>query len=470
MENRLLTIDEFHRSGGEWIGQFNGKPFSVITLDSREIKPDGVFFALQGEKTNGHLFIPKAISAGASVIVYSDPAYDREFSGTDSLGIRTENVIDFMQDLANRVVKKIRIPILAITGSNGKTTSKEMVSEVLNSTYRVHKTNRNLNNHLGVPLTIFDLSKDHEFMVLEMGMNHAGEIARLCEIGTPNAGLITNIGTAHIEFFNTQENIAKAKTELFDYLRKHHGFLFVNADDPFLLKRLTGNNNTKSVFYGIKNREASVKASDVGLGENNAYRFNWKDVRTGKKGSVQLGVPGLHNVLNALGAIAVGLKYEIDPARINQALAGYHPNDKRMQFKKAGNIDLLIDCYNANPDSMRAGLTTLNEIQTSGRKIAVLGDMFELGTHSDAMHRSIGKFILAQKLDGIITVGTNSKHISDELKTYQSTLGVHHFETRENVMGWLESTLKSGDLVYLKASRGMKLEAISDFLIETYNR
>lgn len=470
MENRLLTIDEFHRSGGEWMGLYNGRPFTGVTIDSREIKPDAVFFALAGEKTDGHLFISKAIVAGASVIIYSDPAYDREFIGTETLGIRTENVIDFMQDLATRVVKKIKIPILAITGSNGKTTTKEMVSAVLSTKYNVHKTKRNLNNHLGVPLTIFDLEKDHDFLVLEMGMNHAGEIARLCEIGTPTAGLISNIGTAHIEFFGSQENIAKAKTELFDYLRKHQGFLFVNADDPFLLKRLTGNNNTMSVFYGIKNREASVKASDVGLGENNAYKFNWKDSRSGKKGFVQLSIPGSHNVLNALGALAVGLKYDVDPEAMSKALGAYHPDDKRMQFKKAGEIELLIDCYNANPDSMRAGLTALNEINISGKKIAVLGDMFELGTHTDAMHKSIGKFILSLKLDGIITVGTHSRLISDELKTYQTKLGVHHFETRENAMGWLESTVKPGDLVFLKASRGMKLETISDFLIETFSR
>jgi len=468
MAVKLLTIDEFYRTGGDWTGTFCGRPIQKVTLDSRDCGPDSVFFALPGTQTDGHQYISKAIKAGASVIVYSDAAFDREFIGTETLGIRTDDVVSYMQDLAARVVRKVKIPVLALTGSNGKTTTKEMISAVLETGFRVHKTNRNLNNHLGVPLTIFDLTADHEFLVLEMGMNHAGEIARLCEVGMPTSGLITNVGTAHIEFLGSQENIAKAKTELFDYLRRNNGFLYVNADDPFLLKRLTGNNNAMSVFYGIKNREAKVKAYDVQLGQNNAYQFNWKDVRTGKTGSVQLSIPGMHNVLNALAAIAAGLKNDISPEAIDRALSGFKPADKRMELAKAGKIDLLIDCYNANPDSMKAGLSAFNEFRSEGRKIAVLGDMFELGSHSEAMHRSVGKAILPLKFDGILTVGQSSRHLSDELKKYVCELGVHHFETRENVMGWLDSTLKPGDMVYLKASRGMKLETISDFLTETF--
>lgn len=467
-EGRLLKIDDFHRTGGEWKNQFHPQPLTTSVIDSREVIPGSVFFAFKGEKTDGHQYIPKAIEAGAAIVVYSDPASDRQFLGSDCLGIRTDSVLTYLQDLASRVVRRSKIPVVAITGSNGKTTSKELVTAVLSTRFRVHCNYKNLNNHLGVPLTILGLNSDHEVLVLEMGMNHAGEIARLCEIADPTHGLITNIGTAHIENLGSQEGIARAKGELFVHLVNRKGFSYINADDPFLLKLMAGK-PAQSLFFGITNKEASVRARDLILTPENTWSFSWVDQKSRKSGQVNLNIPGKHMVMNALSAVAVGLKFGIKPEDISSALGAAAPQDKRMQLVRAGNRQLLIDCYNANPDSMKAGLQAFQELIATGKKIVVLGDMFELGHLSDQLHDDVGVFLKTLSFDGVITVGKQSARIGAQLKKYPASLGVHHFETREQVMGWLESTLKPGDAIYLKASRGMKLEQISDFLIEIYS-
>ncbi|NUQ81319.1 MAG: UDP-N-acetylmuramoyl-tripeptide--D-alanyl-D-alanine ligase [Bacteroidetes bacterium] len=466
-EGRLLKIDDFHRTGGEWKNQFRPQTLTTSVIDSREVVPGSVFFAFRGEKTDGHQFIPKAIESGAAIVVYSDPASDRQFLGSDCLGIRTDQVLNYLQDLAARVVRRSKIPVIAITGSNGKTTTKDLVSAVLSSKFKVHRNYKNLNNHLGVPLTILGLNAEHEILVLEMGMNHAGEIARLCEIADPTHGLITNIGTAHIENLGTQEGIARAKGELFVHLTNRKGFAFINADDPFLLKLMAGR-TAQSLFFGINNKEASVRARDLVLTPENTWSFSWVDQKSRKSGQVNLQIPGRHMVMNALAAVAVGIKFGIRPEDISSSLNGAAAQDKRMQLVRVGDRQLLIDCYNANPDSMKAGLQSFQELMAPGRKIVVLGDMYELGHLSDHLHDEVGSFLKTLAFDGVITVGKQSARIGAMLKKYPASLGVHHFETREQVMGWLESTLKPGDAVYLKASRGMKLEQISDFLIETY--
>lgn len=462
MKSKLITIDELYRSGGDWIGQAPTSPIELVTIDSRKCIPNSMFFALKGNNSDGQEFIPKALESGASIVVYSDSKYDSLFVKTGKLGIRVPDPILYMHDLAKRVIRKVEFPVLAITGSNGKTTTKEMIAAVLSNKFTVHKTNKNLNNHLGVPLTIFELERRHNFFVVEMGMNHAGEIWTLCEIAMPNSGLITNIGTAHIEYFGTQEKIAEAKGELFSYLRKNKGFLFVNADDPFLLKQLK--KTTSASFYGIKNGEASVRATHLKADEFSRYSFRWIDEKSQKSGSVKLKLPGIHHVHNALSAVAVGIRHGINPQLISETLSEFYAQENRMDMKTIGDITIISDCYNANPDSMKAGLKALSDMNKSHRKIAVLGDMFELGELSQHLHKEMGEYINTLHLDGVITIGKESKHIHKAISESSEVKEKLHFLKKEDAITWLDKNIHQEDIIYIKASRGMKLEAVTQFL------
>lgn len=460
MANNVLTIDDLYRCGGDWTGQPPIEPIDWVTIDSRTCTPNSVFFALKGSNGDGHTFIESAVAKGATVVVYSDASYDQFFRENQKLGIRVSDPILYMHDLAKRVMRKIDYQVLAITGSNGKTTTKEMISDVLSNKYTVHKTSKNLNNHLGVPLTIFELEKQHNFFVVEMGMNHAGEIWTLCEIAMPNAGLITNIGTAHIEFFGSQDKIAEAKGELFSYLRKKKGFLFVNADDPYLLKQLK--KSSSASFFGISNSEASVKASNLEPDELSRYSFNWIDEKSNKSGTIKLSVPGLHNVYNALSAIAVGLRYGIAPNTISESLSLYSAQENRMEMKSLHGITIISDCYNANADSMKAGLKTLNDIKGEKRKIAVLGDMYELGDMSQKFHREVGVYLNQLNIDVLISIGEFTQFLNEAVVI--SSTQKFHFSKKEDAIKWLDENIHSNDVVYIKASRGMKLEAVTKFL------
>lgn len=460
MASKVLTIDDLYRCGGDWTGQPPIEPIDWVTIDSRTCTPNSVFFALKGANSDGHDHIEAAIEKGATVVVYSDSAYDKLFRESYKLGIRVSDPILYMHDLAKRVMRKIEFQVLAITGSNGKTTTKEMVSAVLSNKYVVHKTKKNLNNHLGVPLTIFELEKQHNFFVVEMGMNHAGEIWTLCEIAMPNAGLITNIGTAHIEFFGSQDKIAEAKGELFSYLRKKKGFLFVNADDPYLLKQLK--KSSSASFYGISNSEASVKAFNLVPDELSRYAFNWIDEKSGKTGSIALGIPGLHNVYNALSAVAVGLRYGITPNIISESLSQFSAQENRMDMKTINGVTIISDCYNANTDSMKAGLKTLNDMKGEKRKIAVLGDMYELGEMTQHLHRDAGIYANQLNIDMLITIGEHTQFLNEAVNA--DTITKQHFRLKEDAIKWLDENIRKNDVIYVKASRGMKLEAVTKFL------
>lgn len=460
MASKVLTLDDFYRSGGDWFGNPPIEPIESVTIDSRHCSNNSVFFALKGINQDGHDFILTALEKGATVIVYSKPEYDSVFKEKNRLGIRVADPLNYIQDLAKRVMRKIDFQVLGITGSNGKTTTKEMVAHVLSNKYHVHKTTGNMNNHLGVPLTIFDLDKSHNFFIVEMGMNHAGEIWTLCEIAMPNAGLITNVGTAHIEFFGTQDKIADAKGELFSYLRKKKGFLFVNADDPYLLKQIK--KTSSASFYGISNSEASVKAFNITADDVSCFTFQWIDEKSGKTGTVKLQIPGLHQVYNALSAVAVGLRYGIQPNTICESLNSFKAHSNRMEIKKINNLTIVSDCYNANSDSMKAGLKTLSEMKTNRRKVSVLGDMFELGELSPSLHKEIGQLINQLNIDVVITIGEQTRFLNEAIK--EKNINKFHFLTVDEALKWLDNNTKKDDIIYIKASRGMKLEHITQYL------
>jgi UDP-N-acetylmuramoyl-tripeptide--D-alanyl-D-alanine ligase len=444
---------------------FNGaKPFSAsgVSIDSRTIHAGDVFVAIRGEQFDGHNFISKAVEAGAAVIVVNQRWTDTNAAMMVSVTIPrlvVEDTTLALGSLANVYRKKFDIPILVVGGSNGKTTTKEMIRSVLSTKYSVLCTEGNLNNHIGVPETLFRLDKEHDIAVVEIGTNHPGEIDYLCSVVEPTHGILTNIGREHLEFFGSLEGVAKAEAELFVWLTEHHGVAFVNGDDeylPLLAKKIK-----KPIVFGFFAKGAAVKASSVTM--DDVARASFLVKPKGKHGiKISVGVPGEHNAKNALAAATVGLHFKVALSKIQQALATFQTANKRMQVIQAGGITILNDTYNSNPDSTMVALETLKLIHTKGRRIAVLADMLELGTHAEMLHKQIGKATAGFHVDMLLTYGKLS-HATFQAAT---TTTKSHFELKPVLSKYLTETVTTGDVVLVKGSRGMKMEEVVASLID----
>jgi len=353
--------------------------------------------------------------------------------------------------LANIYRRKFSTPIVAVGGSNGKTTTKEMVSAVLRTTFDVLSTEGNLNNHIGVPQTLFRLTPKHDVAVIELGTNHFGELKYLCDIAEPTHALITNIGREHLEFFGDEEGVAKEETVLFKSVAAK-GFAFVNVDDSRLAK--AGKKVRKSMKFGTV-RTADVRAQHVRSNEFGQPAF---ELAVKKKSSpVQLSVSGMHNVSNALAAAAVGMKFKVPEKKIISALEGYDGANKRMEVIKRNNITILNDTYNANPDSVLAALKTLQSLKTGGKKIVVLADMLELGDKAEHEHAKIGLAVSDLEFEYLLTFGPLSRFTHEASKLAFA----EHFETKEALIASLKNQIASGDAVLVKGSRGMKMEEVT---------
>jgi UDP-N-acetylmuramoyl-tripeptide--D-alanyl-D-alanine ligase len=351
-----------------------------------------------------------------------------------------------LQDLANYYRSKFDIPIIAVTGTNGKTTTKEMISAVLGKKWNVCKTQGNLNNHIGVPLTLLRIRQRHRALVLEQGMNHFGEIAALCEIAQPTDGLITNVGRGHMEHLGGIEGVARAKAELFDYLApdKH---AFVNIDDRWIVS-YSGRLKQKTTFGFSKDADIvgeSLPGDDNGFP---ALRVEGVEIR--------LNVAGKHNLSNALAAVAVGREYGVALSDIRDALGNLIVPGKRMELIRKHGILILNDCYNANPDSMLAALETLAWLSVPGRKIAVLGDMLELGKVAGEEHARIGEAIAGLPVDVVFSFG----ELSQEFAAKSNNPENRHFSDKKELVATLRESVRQGDAVLVKGSRGMKMEDI----------
>ena len=432
------------------------KRISGVSTDSRLVKRDEIFFALKGEKFDAHDFIDTVIRAEvAAVVVRREWAQKKEihFKPLSCAVVIVPDTTIAFGELARIYRRKFDIPVIAIGGSNGKTTTKEMVSAVLRTKYEVLQTEGNLNNHIGVPQTIFRLNTKHDIAVIELGTNHFGELKYLCEIAEPTHGLITNIGKEHLEFFGDEEGVAREEKELFRYLEKNKGFSFVNCDDKHLegeCKELK-----RSVCYGTTS-PAGIRAKKIEMNALGQAKF---DVVWAKKDvlfSAKLSVPGIHNVINALAASAVGLKLKVKPKKIAEALRKFSSASKRMEILSHNGIIILNDTYNSNPDSVIVALRTLKSFTTSGKKIAVLGDMRELGEASKREHTNIGVVASEMKLDGIFTFGPFSKYTCEAF----GHASAKHFESKEALSEELKQLLHPGDVVLVKGSRGMKMEEV----------
>ncbi|MDP2339115.1 MAG: UDP-N-acetylmuramoyl-tripeptide--D-alanyl-D-alanine ligase [Bacteroidota bacterium] len=415
----------------------------LVTTDSRNISSNSIFFALKGDTFNGNTFAGGALLKGAAFAVIDEP----DFAVSDRY-IVVDNVLLCLQQLARYHRDQLGLPILAITGTNGKTTTKELIAAVLLKKFKVNFTQGNLNNHIGVPLTILSMNGDTEFGVVEMGANHPGEIKILCGIANPDFGIITNIGKAHLEGFGSFEGVIQTKSELYDFLREKSGKCFLNADNPLLIKQAE---NLEQISYG--------KSTDYFMAGELASTDNFLVVKAlFPKGWLYLHskLVGDYNFENLLAAACVGKYFEVDPLKIQKALAEYTPSNNRSQLiRKEKNI-LIMDAYNANPTSMMAALSNFASMNNDS-KCVILGDMLELGDASAEEHQKITDYIEEQNFTNIFLVGPQFKNTKDRTEKKK-------FDHVELLSNYLKTQPIENKFILIKGSRGIHLEKILEFL------
>ncbi|HMR39458.1 MAG TPA: UDP-N-acetylmuramoyl-tripeptide--D-alanyl-D-alanine ligase [Ignavibacteria bacterium] len=444
------------------------KNFNGVAIDSRAVKKNEIFFAIKGENTDGHIYLKDVFKKGVSTAVVNDDWFrknGKKFRGKSFLTVR--DTTDALGEFAKIHKGNFNIPVLCIGGSNGKTTTKDLVAAVLSQKYMILKSEGNFNNHIGLPLTLLRLKKSHEMCVLEVGCNHFGEIKYLCGIAEPGFGLITNIGKEHLEFFKTVEGVAKAEFELYDYLKKKEdGILFMNYDDKYINKYSGGIKNEKKFSYSykfntdVKGRFAGYSndfepAIEVSFGENSKC----------KKFKTLISTFGKHSVYNGLAAAAAGIYFKVSPAKIKKALRNFKPaSSKRMEVIRKNGMTIINDAYNSNPESVKMGIETMMEYRSKGNKYAVLSDMLELGKVSGKEHLEIGKFAVKAGLKNLFTYGKESKQTFTGASEIRNNL---YFENKEDLIEVLRRNIKKDDVIYVKGSRGMKMEEVVNEIIKT---
>jgi len=438
-----------------------------LAVDSREVATGGLFVALPGARVDGHTFVGAAIAAGArAVLVTRDDEAVRaavEASGRHVGLVVVEDAQRAIEDLAAWHRERLACPVIGITGSTGKTTTKDFLRDVLASRLKVVATSGNRNNELGVPLTLFEADPDAEAVVVEMAMRGPGQIARLCGIARPTAGLITNVGVSHVEILGSQEAIASAKGELARAIPST-GRVFLNGDDAWS-DALAADLSCGTTRYGLS-ADADVRAEDIAINDDGAAVFTL--VCEQGKETVTLPLPGRHNVYNALAAAAAGLYLELPLSDVVAGLERATFSKWRMEmFQSASGIAIINDAYNANPTSMRAAISTLCEMPAEGRRIAVLGDMAELGSLAELAHFEIGEFVAASGVDALVTVGERARRIADGARTAgMPDASVRPCASAAEASEVLDDLLSPGDIVLVKASRVMGLELVVEGMVE----
>jgi len=450
-------------------------PFRGCAIDSREVQPGEMFVALVGEKTDGHKFIPNALTAGAGMVLAERQRLEMygnfELSFSQAL-IVCENSLASLQKLAKYWRQKLNCPVIGITGSSGKTTTKDMVAAVLAQKYRVHSNLENQNNELGLPLTILRAPEGTEVLVLEMGMRGLGQIAELCTISGPNYGIITNIGTTHLELLGSQENIARAKWELIDSLPAE-GTAILNADDYYSVKKAETVGINK-FFYGIEGKYVKPDVCASAVCPEGLSSTSFTVTIKGESWPVKLPLPGDHNVLDALAALAAGYVCGVPLEDGARALESLRLSKMRLEFLPGlFGSTLINDVYNANPASMIASLKVLAE-RGGDNTIAVLGEMYELGEMTQAGHREVGQAVAELGIKQLVTVGKLAEDIAqgawDTGYPQSRTHVCADCEQAVDVLQRLLRQSKTGAWVLIKGSRGMKMERISEKIKERNNR
>jgi UDP-N-acetylmuramoyl-tripeptide--D-alanyl-D-alanine ligase len=445
--------------GARYQGATNVFPKGVA-IDSRLVKEWDLFFALQGEKTDGHFFIEAAMARGAVGAVISD--LSKMENQQDKNLIICENPQRFLQDLAKLIRQNFNLPVIAVTGSTGKTTTKDMIFSILKQKYRTVKTEGNHNNELGLPLTLCSIDKTHEALVLEMGMRGLGQISFLCQLAQPTHGVITNIGMVHAELLGSQEKIAQAKAEILEFLPSE-GTALLNTQDRKLLEPWLKNCRASIKWFGLNN-DADVYSSNIIYQGERGSRFIVHI--EGQEQEIELNLPGEHNILNALSAIGIARSLDLDWNQIRAGLSSVKLTDMRLQVEKTPKgANIINDAYNANPTSMAAAVKVLASF-SGARKIAVLGDMYELGIYETEGHKFIGKTVYEQKIDLLVVVGKLGRLIGlGAIEAGMSGEKVAFFNDNFEAVDFLKGKIGTGDTILVKGSRGMKMETIVEGLM-----
>ena len=422
--------------------------------DSRDVRPGDLFIAIAGEHFDGHSFVGKAREAGAAAALVSRPVED------ELPQILVEDTLLAYGAIAREYRLSANIPVVAITGSVGKTTTKEMISCVLSGKYRVSKTQGNHNNNLGLPITVMEMPADTELAVLELGMNHFGEMSYLTSIAQPDVVVITNIGTMHIEHLGTREGILKAKLEIMEGIRDE-GVAVFNGDEPLLWNLREGSH--RRVYFGIENDQCDIVAEDIRQMDGGMY-FTVRGL--GQRFQIYVPQEGRHTVYNALAAAAVGLLCKISPETIQYQLGLFHNTGMRQRVYDVNGYTIIEDCYNAGPESMEAALHVLSEHPCEGRRIAVLGDMLELGSRAQAEHYRVGR-LAAVAADLILAYGNHSERIiTGAITGGMSDKCAVHYDDQAYMAKDLVRKAKPGDVLLFKGSRGMKMEQVMEAFLK----
>jgi len=445
MKLHLSRIAEFVGAAGQFDGRAKAEGYSI---DSRTIQPGELFFAVQGERLDGHDYVEQARSRGAAgaVIEQGHLARYPDVSGL----LVVDDTLVALQTLATAVRKIWGKTAIGITGSMGKTTTKDAMAHLLSAKYRVHRTKGNFNNHFGLPLGLLTLEPEYDIAVVEMGMSHAGEIASLARIALPNQAVVTNVAPVHLENFDSLAGIARAKYELIEAL-PHGATAVLNGDDEYV-RQFGRDFKGKVVMFGL-NVSADVRAENIEARGAEGTRFDLvvHEVRQ----AVESPLLGKHNVLNVLAAAAVALEQGITPSEIAVALPSFHPADKRGQVVQVGNSTVLYDCYNSSPKALMAAVDTLVALPAR-RRIAVAGEMLELGSSSEELHRDCGRYMATKKIDFLLGVRGLAKSMVEA--AVDAGMKAEFVATPEDAGEWLAREAHEGDVVLLKASRGVKLE------------
>lgn len=419
-----------------------------INTDTRTLKPGQMFFALKGENFNGNEFAVHALKEGCSFVVVDEERSDFD-SSTQIL--KVDDALKSLQDLARYHRRHLKIPVIGLTGSNGKTTSKELLKAALSSHYKCYATRGNLNNHIGVPLSLLEITHKHEIAVIEMGANHQKEIEFLCSITMPDVGFITNIGLAHLEGFGGEEGVFTGKKELFDFLNEHKRTIFENTDD---LKVVRAAQDMKSITYGMSSE--SVYQGNFELNAIGLKVSWWRNNDLNTIYQIQTHLTGSYNYSNVMAAVAMARYYGVDPMKIKAGIEAYMPTNNRSEVRKTNNGNtIIVDCYNANPSSMQAAIENITLLDHEN-KVLILGDMLELGNSSNEKHTEIRNKALDVSKSRLILVGTEFKSVieKDDL----------HFVETSELLQYLESNPLSNSLILLKGSRKIKLEQLLELL------
>ena len=426
--------------------------------DTRILKENDIYVGIKGENFEGSTLYKDAFLKGAKGCIINDIELDYEYLNNieDKFLIVVEDTIRCLQELATYKRSLYNIPVIGVTGSVGKTSTKDIIASVLNKKFKVHKTIGNYNNHIGVPLTILSL-KDEDAMVIEMGMNNLGEISLLSKIAKPTISVITNVGTAHIGNLGSRENILKAKLEILDGMNKD-GILVINNDNDLLNKYYMENKNNKIITFGCINKSdyvaKNIKSNEFG----SSYNININNINYNFK----VDMPGNHQILNSLCAITIGMIFNINIDDINKGISNFELTNRRMQIEKLNKLTIINDCYNANIDSMKNAIDYLGSLNNT-RKIAILGDMLELGDYKENLHRELGKIVINNKIDIVLLVGDATKYTYDELlKNNFDNNNLYLFKNNKDVIEKIKEIKKDNDTILIKSSLGMNF-------IEIYN-